>query len=136
MNCFERCKERAYEGKKVCSFHELLFKYKGNLSDYEIRNLTKDFCSEQLNFLSEDEKPVEKMIFCGSGIFSTIEKLKIHKKLDRAFSWLSGSQQPSHYEFDWAAEQDEKDQIQAKNEIVKIVKEIIVSLGISVEDLK
>lgn len=136
MSCFDKCNERAYKGRKVCSFHELLFKYKGNLSNLEILSLTKGFSSEQLNFLSEDEKPVEKMIFCGAGIFSAIETRKIHKKLDDAFSWLSGSQQPSHYEFDGAAEQDEKDQIQAKNEIVKIVKEIMLSLGVSVEDLK
>jgi hypothetical protein len=136
MSCFDKCNENAYKGMKICSFHDLLFKYRGDLSNFEIRSLTEGFSSEQLNFLSEDERPVEKMIFCGSGIFSVIETRKLHKKLDDAFSWLSGSQQPSHYEFIGSVEQDEKDQIQAKNEIVKILKEIALSLGISAEDLK
>ena len=119
----------------VCSYVEQSvtdFDSKGFLIGKLSRILDYDGTYEAARNQRTLETSIAEPLFMGSGHHSAIECNNLHRRLNFAFSQLSGRQQNGGMGTEFEEEYDKV----AKQDIINVVKDIMIGLDVSVEDLQ
>lgn len=87
---------------------------------------------DALNSKWSEKEPLNKKLFLGAGWYSIIDINHLHKRLQYAVSILGGMQQNGGM----GTEFDEQSNIEDKQTIKDVIKDMLMAFNLTVEDLK